>query len=311
MISVIIPTYNRHAKTRNAVQSVQAQLGFEPADIEIVVVDDASQSPFIHEQDTGPYSVRVHRLERNGGAARARNAGIQAAKGEFIALLDSDDVWLPDKLSQQVSRHEKCVARGISPTRLVVACGFYIGASRNDKLEARMPIDGRDVATFAAGCWHCPGSTFFAHRSVFEMVGALDTNLLRLEDLDWFLRFGIGGGVLETASVYGAVIAPSGEAQYDTVGQAVQQIEDKYSHLVAEGKLDRAAYRQLRAYCELELCAAAVSAGKKTRAVRHLSQSQILAPRPRSAVKRFWHRSPVHDEGVRALYQRLRELDSA
>jgi glycosyltransferase involved in cell wall biosynthesis len=91
--SVVIPTYDRPDLTRRAIQSCLAQTKLP---LEIIVVDDSS--PVSFEWDGNPI-VRVARHERNFGGGRARNTGIDLAKGDFVCFLDSDDLWLPDKLS--------------------------------------------------------------------------------------------------------------------------------------------------------------------------------------------------------------------
>ena len=96
-ISVVIPAYNAAAWIRRAVNSVLSQT--RPAD-EIIVVDDGSTD------GTGDivrmYDGRVRLLQQaNAGAAAARNTGILAATGDWIAFLDADDEWLPQKLQRQ------------------------------------------------------------------------------------------------------------------------------------------------------------------------------------------------------------------
>jgi len=98
MVSVIIPTYNRSAFLIDAIESVFAQ-DYQP--IEIIVMDDGSTD------DTAvvlePYKGRIsYFYQHNQGVSVARNKGIENSKGTLIAFLDSDDVWLPDKLAKQV-----------------------------------------------------------------------------------------------------------------------------------------------------------------------------------------------------------------
>lgn len=102
MISVVIPTYNRAGLLRRSVDSVLAQT---VADLEVIIVDDASQddTPRV-AGEIGDPRVRYIRLEKNSGADAARNAGIEAAAGEYIAFQDSDDVWLPHKLETQLAQ---------------------------------------------------------------------------------------------------------------------------------------------------------------------------------------------------------------
>lgn len=104
-ISVIIPTWNRAGTIRRSIDSVLAQT-YEIS--EVVIMDDGSTD------DTeeviaaiGDERVRYHRMPENGGASRARNAGVDKAKHEIIAFHDSDDVWEPDKLEKQFACWEE------------------------------------------------------------------------------------------------------------------------------------------------------------------------------------------------------------
>ena len=103
LVSVVIPNFNREAELQRAVDSVLAQ--DYPA-LEVIVVDDASTRPVrLDLPPAAREAVRWLQLERNGGGATARNAGIDAAKGEVVAFLDSDDVWTSDKLTRQMAAY--------------------------------------------------------------------------------------------------------------------------------------------------------------------------------------------------------------
>ena len=98
LVSVVIPTYNRANKIVKAIKSVQDQT-FE--NWEIIVVDDGSQDKtceVIEQILNKDQRIRLIRHQKNKGAQAARNIGIKAAKGEWIAFLDSDDQWLPESL---------------------------------------------------------------------------------------------------------------------------------------------------------------------------------------------------------------------
>jgi glycosyltransferase involved in cell wall biosynthesis len=102
LVSVIIPTYNRCGRLEDALKSAQAQVGTEQMfDMEIIVVDDAS-SDGTAEMVRRYGAVRYLRHPVNRGGAAARNTGIEACRGSFVAFLDDDDVWLPHKLAVQV-----------------------------------------------------------------------------------------------------------------------------------------------------------------------------------------------------------------
>ncbi|HUT64710.1 MAG TPA: glycosyltransferase family 2 protein [Spirochaetota bacterium] len=99
-VSVIIPAYNRAHYIKRAIESVKAQTyrGFE-----IVVVDDGSTEDLRSVVSLCGPDIRYIRHERNLGSAEARNRGIREARGQFVAFLDSDDIWLPEKLDRQVN----------------------------------------------------------------------------------------------------------------------------------------------------------------------------------------------------------------
>ena len=100
LVSVIIPTYNRATLVVEAVASALAQTY---RDFEVLVVDDGSTdgtlkalAPFLGE-------VKLLRLSRRRGVSAARNLGIRAARSRWLAFLDSDDLWLPEKLARQMA----------------------------------------------------------------------------------------------------------------------------------------------------------------------------------------------------------------
>ncbi len=98
-VSVIIPTYNRQDDVILAVESVQNQT-YPP--YEIIIVDDGSTDQTIDRVKNLAIPIRYLRLEHSGLPAVARNAGIRSSTGDIIAFLDSDDLWLPDKLERQM-----------------------------------------------------------------------------------------------------------------------------------------------------------------------------------------------------------------
>src|SRR5262245_25869041 len=102
LVSVVVPTYNRIAWLPTAVKSVQDQT---VADWELILIDDGSTD------ETEPWArglneprLRYVRRDHGGSIAAARNAGVRGCRGEWIAFLDSDDRWMPDKLERQLAR---------------------------------------------------------------------------------------------------------------------------------------------------------------------------------------------------------------
>lgn len=110
-VSIISPVFNSSRFIGESIESVQAQTH---ADWELICVDDCSSDDsveIIQAYAAKDYRIRLIRLGQNSGAAIARNAGIDAAKGRYIAFLDSDDLWLPHKLEKQLEfmRHNQAV----------------------------------------------------------------------------------------------------------------------------------------------------------------------------------------------------------
>jgi glycosyltransferase involved in cell wall biosynthesis len=103
LISVVVPAYNAVATLDETMRSALRQTH---ANLEVVVVDDGSKDATLAmAQSYAAQDARVRVISKpNGGVAAARNTGIEAARGDYIALLDADDLWHPDKLRQQIER---------------------------------------------------------------------------------------------------------------------------------------------------------------------------------------------------------------
>ena len=102
LVSVVIPSYNRSSLLMQTLASVRGQTF---RDFEVLVVDDGStDDTATRVRELGAEDGRIHYLyQANQGPAAARNAGASYARGAFIAFLDSDDLWLPDKLQEQLA----------------------------------------------------------------------------------------------------------------------------------------------------------------------------------------------------------------
>jgi glycosyltransferase involved in cell wall biosynthesis len=105
LVSVVIPTFNRVATLREALDSVYSQEAIgDVFDLEVIVADDASTDTTADV--ARDYPLRYVRLEKNAGASAARNAGIRASRGTYIAMLDDDDLWMPHRLRAHVPQLE-------------------------------------------------------------------------------------------------------------------------------------------------------------------------------------------------------------
>lgn len=302
MISVIIPVYNRPDMVARSVAAAQAQKGIATEDLEIIVVDDGSV-PALSLIDTDT-RLKIIRLERNAGAAAARNAGIRTARGEYIAFLDSDDVWLAEKLERQLSALRRIEEDG-GEKLCALVCGFYWPNDMTGALQARVPRATDRLTDFVSGCWFAPGSALLIRRSAFERIGMFDERLRRLEDLDWFIRFGLMGGELHVLKFIGAIIAPSNSADPKIVMESTAILEAKFGQF-GDAKLPVREWKRLRAYIELERGAAYLSRKHRLRALRHILVSLWLKPRMRTAVEPFWDLSDDVPEEVLQTYNEIK-----
>jgi glycosyltransferase involved in cell wall biosynthesis len=181
-ISVIIPTYNY---ARYLGEAIDSALGQTYPALEVIVVDDGStdETPAI----LAGYGdgIRVLR-QRNQGVAAARNRGIAAAHGEYLAFLDSDDIWKPRKLELQIARFESDPALGL------VHCGTETIDSAAKTVQVL--LDGMEgwVATemlrFDRPVIGGPCSVIVIPKRVAEEIGGFDERLLVSEDWELCYR---------------------------------------------------------------------------------------------------------------------------
>lgn len=151
--------------------------------LEVIVVDDGSSDDLAGALSRYGSSVTCIRHSTNAGAAAARNTGIGASRGEMIAFLDSDDIWLPGKLAAQIAFMQ---AGGYKAT-----CTAYQLSNRGRPpiVSPKYPTGPLGLTDLVWGCFVSPGSTLICRREVFDDIGVLETSFGRLEDWDWLLRY--------------------------------------------------------------------------------------------------------------------------
>ncbi len=181
LVSVVIPVFNGAAFVGKAVASVREQTVRE---VEILAVDDGSTD--------GTQDVLAHLHQSmgitwfqqdHGGPARSRNRGIEAARGEFVALLDCDDVWLPGKLEAQLAIMRARPEVGVVHTDYEVVDQ---GGSILERVRARQSAEPL-VRAFVGGHTALP-STLLIRQRLLEKAGALDPELYGSEDSDLTIR---------------------------------------------------------------------------------------------------------------------------
>lgn len=308
MISVVVPVYNRPEQLRMAVASALSQKGLRSDVTEVIVVDDASPQA-LSIDGIGAGRVRLIRLKTNRGVAAARNTGIAHASHDLIALLDSDDLWLPGKLAGQVALLRQLIEVNDTATT-AVAGGFYYLDRKRGRIEARVPRGAHGLQEFASGCWYCPGSTLLIHRAAFERFGLFDERLRRLEDLDWFMRFARGGGRLHVCGTVDTLVAPSSLGSRSTVRPSSRLIAQKYCPGSAT-PLPAEAWRSLKSYLALERAAASLADGAWLDCARNAVASLASRPRLRIQLRDFWERSDQVPVEIARLFETMAAAKAA
>lgn len=181
LVSVVIPVYNCAPFLAQAIESALAQ---SHRRVEIIVVDDGSidATPEILRQ----YAPRVQVItQANEGVSSARNVGIRASRGDYIAFLDSDDTWHAEKLERQVALfHTPSVGLVHCAMHVVDTDGRVIGTDRTG-LRGKVL---REIALLEGTAVQGGGSGAVVRKSVFETVGLFNTNLSTSADWDMWRR---------------------------------------------------------------------------------------------------------------------------
>lgn len=175
-ISVIIPTFNRSSFLIPAINSIKSQT-FKVD--EIIVIDDGSSDNT--KKVLANLDIK-YIYQKNKGVSNARNRGIKESKNEWIAFLDSDDIWEKDKIEKHVNFHK---------TNHETLCSYTDEIwNRNGKIIKLKAYQKKEEPTFLNSLRLCKigVSTFFCHRSIFENIGYFDEKLQVCEDYDLWLR---------------------------------------------------------------------------------------------------------------------------
>lgn len=185
MISVIIPTYNRASFLKNAIESVLAQEYFQPPhrfSYELLIVDDGSTDKTRDVVASFGKSVKYHSQERKGVSA-ARNLGLELASGDFIAFLDSDDLWKKEKIGVQMGFMNAFPQAKVCYTEEIwIRRGVFVNPKKKHRKYSGWIFD-----KVLPLCLISLSSALF-RRGVFEDIGKFDENLPACEDFDFGIR---------------------------------------------------------------------------------------------------------------------------
>jgi glycosyltransferase involved in cell wall biosynthesis len=186
-VSVVIPTYNHEQFIGQALESVFSQTF---RDFELIVVNDGS--PDDTEEVLRPHieSGKIQYIrQENQGVAAARNRGAAEARGEYLAFLDDDDCWPPDKLEWQVAMMESCDAvmvAGINDSERLPLSPEVISKAP--------PLIPSTCEFFKRNMIGSPGQTLI-RRTAFEAVGGFDAEIWGMDDYDLWIRLSQQGQI--------------------------------------------------------------------------------------------------------------------
>ena len=186
LVSVVLPTYDRWPMVRAAVESVLAQTY---KSFELIILDDGSTDGTLRLLSGCDARARIIRQERRGVAA-ARNAGVAIAHGKYIAFIDSDDLWFPNKLAVQTNFMEQNPAVVICQTQEIwLRHGVRVNP-KNKHQKSSGDIFRRSLDL----CLVSPSAVMMT-RNLFTTIGGFDEAFPVCEDYDLWLRIAVGHSV--------------------------------------------------------------------------------------------------------------------
>ena len=181
LVSVVVPTYNRPQGLKSALESVLNQTH---ENFEVLVVNDSTEEAAARQiiESLSDPRLHYHRNNRTKGANGARNTGILYSNGDFVAFLDDDDEWLPQKLEWQIaylSSHPDYVG-------MFSAYKIYQSGSWQLKRQSVSTLTMRDclLNTISIGS----SSSLLFRKEIFDRAGLWDETLLRQQDKELLVR---------------------------------------------------------------------------------------------------------------------------
>ena len=269
MVSVVIPAFNMALFVRDAVESVFNQTY---TDYELIIVDDGSSDNT--EEILQLYAGRIRYFKQtNAGVSAARNRGIQEAKADYVAFLDADDLWLPDKLELQMQAFDN------QKDLALVACGYSV-RGRDGKIVIRDVLrknypTRKELFQALSICQLIPGcaSGVVVKKKCFSEVGNFDTTLRVGEDWDMWLR---------VVSQYNAyfieqILVVIRQANNDKTNRTAKD-EEYYVQRVIKKTVKTGFQNRARAALYARLGSSALSTGDAMQALKWLARSITLYP---------------------------------
>jgi glycosyltransferase involved in cell wall biosynthesis len=284
-VSVVVSTHDRASLLVEAVESVLRQ---SLHDLEILVCDDGSTDETAARVTALRGPIRYLRLEHTGSPARARNRGIECARGELLAFLDDDDLWHPEKLARQAAALDAEPAAGVAYTdaRLLFSDGSLSGTLLSAEERRSGPLFSR----LLRNCFLHP-STVLVRRDALARAGGFDESLFISEDYDLFLRLArVTRGVCVPEPLVHVRRHPashserSGVRSYEDAIRVLERQRGSGTLTLAERLGCRAAVARLHG----RAARVALESGDPAAARRHSRRSLRLNPVQRPAWSMLW-----------------------
>jgi glycosyltransferase involved in cell wall biosynthesis len=274
MVSVIVPTYNRAQFICQGIDSVLAQ-GFQ--DFEIIVVDDGSTDNTVEVLQ--PYYDRITYIyQENQRVSAARNTGIAASHGDYVAFLDSDDLFLPDKLDIQVRVLDE------QPEVGLVVCGYqYIAEDGHFLRESHGWLEYPTItieSIILGGL--APPSAVLVRRSWLDHAGGFDPGLSHSEDPDLWLRLALAGcpmvwepSIVSQYRVHATNLSRAGNAHLDAHRRMLDKVfaDDRLPTHIRDRR------NEIYGRTYLSQAARSLAAGDPVEATAHLETALATDPR--------------------------------
>jgi glycosyltransferase involved in cell wall biosynthesis len=291
LVSVVIPAYNGQEYIREAIESALAQT-YRP--IEILVIDDGS--PINMKEAVAGFGPEVRYIrQENGGTASARNLGWQSARGEFVALLDQDDLWVQQKLERQVPRFAEDERIGL------VAAWMEVFDNKTGERKGLHKVPAEMTVHDMIGHELPPVQTMIFRKSALKKIGGFDASLRGTDDWDVNIRVAAEYRVVSVQEVLGrARMHPeqqgsNGEQMYRNSMRVLEKHRQVHAGCAECAAALRKSRRLVREYHSLYIkgrARAAWNEGRYTAAISRVAHA-------------FWQHPPVV---TRALGNALRKI---
>ncbi|HBU69105.1 MAG TPA: glycosyltransferase family 2 protein [Elusimicrobia bacterium] len=275
LVTAVIPTYNHGKCVCDAIESVLRQ---SYGNVEVIVVDDGSADGT--KEALGKYGGKIKYIyQNNRGLSAARNMGIRESKAEYVAFLDADDMWLPEKLERQMKYFDDLNIG-------LVGCGYInfdddgniIRTARGNQFKNSKDLAERlIIRNVISGS----GSGVVARRECFKKAGMFDESLTASEDWDMWLRISMEYGVaiieepLTKIRITGNSMSSEGNAE-----RMLRNALAVLGKVFKDNKNDYGWFLRKKAYSDRYFFAAnaSLTSGNKAAALRYLFISAVMNP---------------------------------